>query len=598
MAEKKTKRAGKKNKKKESEKIAPDTLKIYYNNINGFMARKESFNQAINAVAPDIVGLCETKLGRLSKPKIQGFESVYTNMKQGKEGLLVAAREGTFLSIEKMTPDTDEDGDQNILAVQIKYPKFSLRVIVAHAPQEKVTPDVRERFFQSLKLETERGELNGDSILVMGDMNGRVDCQETKETPTETDTTTTTATTTTTTTTTTPTSSPNGKALKEFMTEHGLFAANFHHNTIGKWTRIQQTKKNTEMSAIDYILLDEYLYSAIANLIVDECKAFTPYGVNIEKGLRKVVFSDHCAMIMSITVDIGTVTCEVKPKETWKITESGLKKYKELTSTRTLFFPESDRNTTDMYRLWSNVLENTLDKCFKKKSMGKRSEPQRRSCMGSTVIRSVLNKIAAKGKIQRDVVLFFRKKLLEKEMRVLEEIRVEKLKNTLSQFSEEEKTPPNAYWKVLKSVRVKEKTKITSVMKSDGVEVFSKEAIKHEILDEFKTRLRNRQPSEGWEDYVEITNKLVELLLDVDGEDGPDFTLEELVLAIKKLKRNKAPGPDDVVSEFILEAGDGILYPLLEILNEIKKSKQPPKQWNSAIKHEISFSLKLKNRNM
>ena len=46
---------------------------------------------------------------------------------------------------------SDEDGDNNILAVQVKYPKFNLRVIVAHAPQETANPDVRERFFQSLK---------------------------------------------------------------------------------------------------------------------------------------------------------------------------------------------------------------------------------------------------------------------------------------------------------------------------------------------------------------------------------------------------------------------------------------------------------------
>jgi hypothetical protein len=336
------------------------------------------------------------------------------------------------------------------------------------------------------------------------------------------------------------------------------------------------------MSAIDFILLDEPLYSSIANLTVDECKAFTPYGITTEKGMRKIVFSDHCAMMMSITIDVGCVTVDEKQKETWKITDSGLKKYRELTTTRTLFFSEN-KSTTDMYGVWERMLENTLDKCFKKKVTGKQSVIQRCECMKSAFIRSVLSKIAAKGKIQREVASFFRKKLLESELRVLEDNRVHKLRNTLSQFSEDQKTPPNAYWKVLKSVRGKEKTKITSVMKNDGVEVFSKEAIKQEILDEFKGRLRNRQPAEGWENYVKLTNELVEILIHADGEDGLDFTIEELLIAIKKLKKKKAPGPDDIISKFLTEAGDGMLLPLLEILNEIKRSKQPPQQWNSVL---------------
>ena len=72
----------------------------------------------------------------------------------------------------------------------------------------------------------------------------------------------------------------------------------------------------------------------------------------------------------------------------------------------------------------------------------------------------MLNEVASKGKIQREVVMFFRKRLYQWEMNRLEEQRVEKLKDTISQFSEDEKTPPNAYWKILKSVRGKEKPRL------------------------------------------------------------------------------------------------------------------------------------------
>ena len=186
-------------------------MKIYYNNINGMASKKESLNLAVGSSTPDIIALCETKLGSKSEPKIPSYEAVYHNFKRGKEGLLVAAREGTFLDIEKMTKD-EEDGDKNILAVQIVYPNFTLRVIVGHAPQETDKSEVRERFFESLKLEVERGQLNGDRIMVVGDMNGRIQKEEDSDVI----------------------NSPNGHSLTNLSDECGLHVSNFHPNTIGK----------------------------------------------------------------------------------------------------------------------------------------------------------------------------------------------------------------------------------------------------------------------------------------------------------------------------------------------------------------------------
>ena len=88
---------------------------------------------------------------------------------------------------------------------------------------------------------------------------------------------------------------------------------------------------------------------------------------------------------------------------------------------------------------------------------------------------------------------------------------------------------------------------------------------------------------EGWEDYVDISNKLVGLLMSAEVVDGEDFTLEELIASIMKLKKKKAPGPDSIIGEFLREAGLGVLLPLLEIFNEIKRSKSPPEQWNSVL---------------
>ena len=521
------------------------------------ISKKQSLHLVLDSCNPDIIALCETKLGSQSKPKLPNYECVYGNFKRGKEGLLVAAREGTFVDIEKMTSDDDNE-DKNVMAVQIKYPNFSLRVVVAHAPQESDSTEMRERFFSAVKLEIERGQLNGDQVIIMGDMNGRICDKGGGEQY-----------------------SPNGDSMKCLIEEHTLQVANFHPTTEGKWTRIQKTKKGERKSIIDYIMVDEFLYNKISELMIDESKAYTPYWVTRKNNVLQVVSSDHCAMIITLSVDVGEkVDTPDKPEKVWKVTEEGLKKYKEITSERSLFFTSKD--TSDMYEQWWHHLENSLNKCFKKRIPGTKNF-SRLKCQSILFVREVLNKIAKKGKVQREVITVYRQHLLQWEMKRLEEIRVDKLKDTLSQFSEDERTPPNAYWKILKSVKGKEKTKISSILKNDGVEIFSKDLIKHEVLEEFKSRLRNREPAEDWEDFVHVSNELVELLMTAEVEDGANFSLEELLAAIKKLIKKKAPGPDGVISEFLLEAGEGILLPLLDIFNEIKQTKIPPKQWNSVL---------------
>ena len=523
------------------------------------MSKRESLKQIIQTEAPDIIALCETKLGARSKPNIPGYEAEYLNMTRGKEGLVVAAKEGQIISMENVTSSTGDE-DKNILAVKLMYPKCSIRVIVTHAPQETDKLESRERFFQKLKLEIERGEINGDSIMVVGDMNSRVEngIDDGNQL-----------------------TSSNGKFLKSVVDEHHLRIANFHTGAIGKWTRIQKSKRCEEKSTIDYMLLDETLYQGVMEIVIDECKLCTPYWVTTKKGVRNVVSSDHCAMIAKIDVKIGK--CE-KPAPTgkiWRITEAGILKFKELTSARTLFFSEVD-DTTEMYRLWWNHLECTLGKCFKKKSRRNESVTGFK-CGGAPIVRAALCKVACKGKIQREAVLYYKKRLCEWEFSKMEEIRVENLKNTLANFSEDEKTPPNAYWKVLKSVCGKERTNITSLIKNDGSEVCTGNGIKQEVVKEFEHRLRNRKPMEGWEEYVRITNKVVETLMSADIASGADFTFDELVIAIKRLKRKKSPGVDGVLGEFLIEAGMGLLLPLLDLFNAVKNSKEPPKQWNDVL---------------
>ena len=138
---------------KGNEKHSPDKLKIYFNNINGFTSKQGSLNQITKSISPDVIALCETKVSAKSNPKLNGYEPIVSNCKTGKEGFLVAIKEGTFMNAEKIS----ESKEKNIVTVQVVYPECTMRFIVAHGPQENDEIDAKNEFYESLMVEIERG---------------------------------------------------------------------------------------------------------------------------------------------------------------------------------------------------------------------------------------------------------------------------------------------------------------------------------------------------------------------------------------------------------------------------------------------------------
>ena len=56
--------------------------------------------------------------------------------------------------------------------------------------------------------------------------------------------------------------------------------------------------------------------------------------------------------------------------------------------------------------------------------------------------------------------------------------------------------------------------------------------------------------------------------------------MAELRGALRKLKRGKSPGYDGLPAEIFIEAGEGVLEALLQVLNIVKKTRVIPDQWN------------------
>ena len=87
------------------------------------------------------------------------------NLKKGKEGLLLGSRKGSFNSISEVS-DTEM---KNIMTVKIGYPMFTLRIIIAQAPQETNKAKTRLEFFEELSIQVERSQMPGEELIILGD---------------------------------------------------------------------------------------------------------------------------------------------------------------------------------------------------------------------------------------------------------------------------------------------------------------------------------------------------------------------------------------------------------------------------------------------
>ena len=527
-------------------------IKILYNNINGLSSKKDSLTNILKLEQPDVVCLCETKLGKGEKWSIDEYEGIVSNYKKGKIGLSVAVRCGTFVSIEKVSEDYN-----NILSVRVSYPEITLRFIVCHGPQEDDEPEERQAFFENISVEIERGRASDEIPVVLGDMNAKISKKDSDLSA----------------------DSFNGKLLKKMIEDLEVKVANFHENAIGSWTRIQRNKKGVTKSVLDYILVDETTYPKVSDLVIDEEKCITPFRTITRNKEVKAIHSDHCTISMTVSYPKGVWRKRTTKRTVWDFTAEGYEKFKNASEENVCVRKSESSNT--YYERWLGALVAIMGDCFSKKTVGGSRKGGPELNARRRKIRRILQLEAKRGKIQRAVVKKYLKVLKIKEVENIEKKKAEKLKKTVSLLTETEKFSPQGYWKLKKSITTRANNQSVCVICDDNTEVSGEHLVKEEYRKEFEFCLRNRLPHKEWETYTENVNKMMEIWLNnTDHTETVPFTLEELKRAISMLKKGKAPGHDEIPSEIFLAAGTGILIELLKVLNLIKESKEIPEKWN------------------
>ena len=513
----------------------------------------DSLEKIVSSVNPDIIAICETKKGgRLKKDELQDYEVRESIAEQGKEGIVIGARKNSFNSIRDIT----ETEMKSIMTVRIEYPKFNVRVIAVHAPQETAKNEERTEFFDELMVQVERGDTSGDHVILVGDFNARL---LSDEEPAD--------------------DSPNGKQLKDVIKNYSLKVCNFTEKCSGKWTRIQGRKNGDVRSTIDYIIVQNDLRNALNSLVVDEDKIFSPYRVTKVKGAEKITYTDHCAMIACFELETGQVVSAKGKKRYWQFNnKERMEKYQNESSYSLSF--DSSGTSTECYANWITQFEKLLGKCFEMVTIKESSGPT--PSRNLVDVRAVVADLSKKGKIQRQIAKIYHEKLVSLEMIQMAKKRSEVLKNTMSQLTEKEKFSPAGYWKIKTAMKNKERKVVNTspVVNEKGAVVDKPAEVKESYREEFEKRLANRKPASGWEKFVEETNEAIRQWLRGESKSSRYFTLKELRKVVMQLKNNKCPGVDRFPAELFKLAGDGVLKSLLTVFNKVKSNRETPEQWN------------------
>ena len=176
------------------------------------------------------------------------------------------------------------------------------------------------------------------------------------------------------------------------------------------------------------------------------------------------------------------------------------------------------------------------------------------------------------------------KNYVEKQNQLKQQIEQETKDNTkkkLKQYANEGASKAISFWKQKNEIEKEKESEPYDTITEEGTVLQNPQETKEHIAQYYEN-LYQARPSK--ESHKEITKQIEQRVKQIEEEMKnkpkiPDFTVEELEYAIKKLKRKKAIGPDQIPNELFLEADEQIKEIYLDHFNSINESMDIPQEW-------------------
>ena len=199
-----------------------------------------------------------------------------------------------------------------VLVVEVKVGKLSIRVIAGYGPQECAPTIVRETYRNTVEEQINRANLSGSMILIAEDSNAKLGADIIPGDPHP--------------------MSCNGMLLDGMIKRQNLFITNTsEYCKGGPVTRRRTVKGRVEESCIDFVLTSQDLASFLRKATIDSNQIFALTKYTTTKGNPCVKKSDHFTIIASF--ELEWVEEKPKRKETFKLRdEDGLQRFNMITN--------------------------------------------------------------------------------------------------------------------------------------------------------------------------------------------------------------------------------------------------------------------------
>ena len=519
------------------------------NNTRGYKSKEAIVQRIIHEENPVLVALVETKLEKSDNIDIPGYKVVRGDRESKGGGVLVAYKK----CLEHIAVCTSEykKHDCEMMWHRIDNGKVKAKVGVIYMPQEsRTTVEILKEIYAEIEQEIIEAVKNGDSLIILGDLNCKVGCVI----PGNKDEVTT-----------------GGRLLIKLMKKHRLRIVNAEQCCEGLWTRIEGEQK----SVIDYILVLEDDIDLVHNMFIDEDKDITPYHIESINGHTETVYTDHCTITMTMNL---TIQNDAQPTYCKVLDKDGLAKFKgKLTDEKVSEILDEKRNIKETYSRWNKRVLQIRDSCMRKVKIRKKWKVARKLCVARKKLSRELRITTNKERIK---IIKIRRKVLKEQIDEEEHkkrfIRIERI---VADIKKNGGVNSNTFWTVRAKLTGKKKEAAHAIIDEEGKRKDNPEEIRQVYSRWYQNLLFTQNAETDAGKQAEEVIQLVSQSMEVIAATPRITSLEEVDNVVKNLNPKKARDSDTWKNNLIIEGGEEMNKSLQMIINQVDNQKVVPDEW-------------------